>query len=462
MLAAVRTSDPLALGASHRCRCRAKNAPTSVPAVLKMMSLRAGSLPGMMICANSTAAATNRPQTPAIAIGREPHPMARPSGMKRHEFRMPSASPRRPNVSENEKGDGETVPDGLSVTTSMAKSTAPITNPCRSALPHMAIFIAANERYLDGTYDHRIRVGEDRESICPSGLGYKMERSRKQIFHHFTVDVEEYFQVLALEPYAPRSEWEKLPSRLDVGLHLLLDLLSEHEARATFFVLGWIAERAPALVREIAERGHEVASHGSDHRRVTTITRDQFRESVRSSKRLLEDVTGQPVFGYRAPNFSIVRGGEWALDILLQEKYRYDSSLFPVRRKEYGFVGGGRDPYRLELPSGTLEEIPPATLNVGRAIVPAAGGAYFRHLPYSLVSSALLSAERRGVPGTFYIHPWELDPGQPRITAPLLTRVRHYGGLARTIPRLKRLLSSFRFQPIAVSLHLMETLPSLK
>jgi len=289
-----------------------------------------------------------------------------------------------------------------------------------------------------------------------------MDVTPKPIFHHFTVDVEEYFQVSALEPFAPRAQWELLPRRLDVGLHPLLDLLSEHGALATFFVLGWVGDRAPALVREIAERGHEVASHGSDHRRVTTITPDEFRDSVRSSKHLLEDITGKAVFGYRAPSFSIVRGGEWALEILVEEKYRYDSSLFPVRRKGYGFVGGKRDPYRLQLASGTLDEIPPATVNVGRAIFPAAGGAYFRHLPYALVHSALLSAERRGVPGTFYIHPWELDPDQPRIAAPFLTRLRHYGGLARTIPRLKRLLSSFQFQPIAASLRLHDTLPSLK
>jgi len=281
----------------------------------------------------------------------------------------------------------------------------------------------------------------------------------KPVFHHFTVDVEEYFQVSALEPYAPRGRWDQFPRRLEVGLRALLDLLSEHDAGATFFVLGWIAERSPELVREIVARGHEVASHGSDHRRVTTLTQEEFRDSVRSSKRLLEDVTGKEVFGYRAPSFSIVRGGEWALEILLEEKYRYDSSLFPVQRKGYGFVGGGRDPYELQLKSGTLHEIPPATLNVGRAILPAAGGAYFRHLPYTLVHSALVSAEQRGVPGTFYIHPWELDPGQPRLTVPILTRVRHYGGLTRTIPRLRRLLSQFRFQPIAATLGLLEAAP---
>jgi polysaccharide deacetylase family protein (PEP-CTERM system associated) len=274
----------------------------------------------------------------------------------------------------------------------------------------------------------------------------------KPVLHHFTVDVEEYFQVLALEPHVARSRWEVIPRRVEIGVRLLLDLLSENNSHGTFFVLGWIAERSPELVREIAERGHEVASHGANHERVTTLTRDEFRESVRSSKRVLEDITSRSVIGYRAPNFSIVRGGEWALEILVEEGYRYDSSLFPVRRSGSGFVGGQRDPHRLQLRSGTLHEIPPATLKIGGGVFPAGGGAYLRHLPYALVHSALRSAERRGVPGTFYIHPWELDPAQPRIRAPFHTRLRHYGGLARTAPRVRRLLSTFRFQPIAVTL----------
>jgi polysaccharide deacetylase family protein (PEP-CTERM system associated) len=236
-------------------------------------------------------------------------------------------------------------------------------------------------------------------------------------------------------------------------------MLSDHDARATFFVLGWIAERAPGLVRVIADRGHEIASHGSDHRRVTDLTRDQFRESVRSSKTTLEDISGRAVVGYRAPNFSIVRGREWALQILLEEGYLYDSSLFPVRRNGSGFVGGQRDPHRLPLASGMLHEVPPATLLLGGVLLPAGGGAYLRHLPYALVHTALRSAERRGVPGTIYVHPWELDPAQPRVSTPFLTRVRHYGGLSRTAPRVKRLLSSFRFQPIAATLGFSEALP---
>jgi polysaccharide deacetylase family protein (PEP-CTERM system associated) len=288
-------------------------------------------------------------------------------------------------------------------------------------------------------------------------FGTAMKTQPPRIRHHFTVDVEEYFHVSALAPYVPRDRWEEIPQRVELGVRLLLDMLSEHDAGATFFILGWVAERAPALVREIAGRGHEIASHGTDHRPVTNLTADRFRESVRRSKIVLEDTVGRPVFGYRAPSFSIVRGSEWALEILVEEGYRYDSSLFPVRRNGSGYIKGERDPHRLKLKSGILEEIPPATLRVGRAILPAGGGAYFRHLPYALVESALASAEERGVPATFYIHPWELDSSQPRITVPFTTRLRHYGGLSRTVPRLKRLLSSFQFQPIAATLGLPYT-----
>lgn len=276
--------------------------------------------------------------------------------------------------------------------------------------------------------------------------------SRPRIQHHFTVDVEEYFQVSALQPVVPRSSWEERPSRLDIGMRLLLELLAERGARGTFFTLGWVAKHHPNVVREIAAAGHEVASHGWGHERVTTLTPDEFRTSVRESKAVLEDLSGAPVLGYRAPSFSIVRGGEWALDILAEQGYRYDSSLFPVRRPGYGFAGGQRIPHRLETASGSLDEFPPATIQLGPAVLPAGGGAYFRLFPYCLVRSALRTAERRGVPATFYIHPWELDPDQPELDVPLRTKIRHYGGLSRTVPRLRRLLSEFRFEPIAETL----------
>lgn len=277
------------------------------------------------------------------------------------------------------------------------------------------------------------------------------------IRHHFTVDVEEYFQVSALEPYVARSAWDSIDSRLLIGMRWLLDHMAERGVRGTFFTLGWIASRHPAIVRAIADGGHEVASHGWGHERVTTLTPEQFRTSVRESKNILENLAGSPVLGYRAPSFSIVRGREWALDILAEEGYRYDSSLVPVRRPGYGFAGGARHPHRLETRGGTLEELPPATVQVGPAVLPAGGGAYFRLFPYGFVRSGLRSAEQHGVPGTFYIHPWELDPDQPRLPVTLGTRIRHYGGLRRTIPRLRRLFSEFQFQPIAVTLESMAT-----
>jgi len=218
--------------------------------------------------------------------------------------------------------------------------------------------------------------------------------------------------------------------------------------RATFFVLGWVAQRQAELVRTIARGGHEVASHGWDHVRVTHQTPHQFRESIRRTKHVLEAMTGTAVLGFRAPSFSIVPGREWALDILVEEGYRYDSSLFPVRRPGYGYPGGRPDPYWMGRRAGRLAEIPPATLQWGPLRLPAGGGAYFRLLPYGVVRAALRQCERREVSGTFYVHPWEVDPRQPRVAASWLTRARHYGGLRRTLPRLERLLTEFRFAPI--------------
>jgi polysaccharide deacetylase family protein (PEP-CTERM system associated) len=266
--------------------------------------------------------------------------------------------------------------------------------------------------------------------------------------HHFSVDVEEYFHVSAFERLVRYADWDGYESRVNDSVARLLDLLARRQTRATFFVLGWVAERHPGLVRRIAATGHEIASHGWDHARVTSQSPLAFRDSIRRTKIFLEDLAGAPVVGFRAPSFSIVPGKEWALDVLLEEGYRYDSSLFPVRRNGYGYAAGRRDPHWLERPTGRLAEVPPATLRRWGAQLPAGGGAYFRLLPYSVVRTALRDCERRGVPGTFYIHPWEVDPEQPRIDVPWLTRVRHYGGLERTLPRLERLLGEFRFTAI--------------
>jgi len=272
------------------------------------------------------------------------------------------------------------------------------------------------------------------------------------VTHFFTVDVEEHFQVQALAAAVPRSRWSTEESRVEPSVFELLALLEASSSTATFFVLGWLAERRPALVRAIVDAGHELASHGWDHRLVTKQSRTEFRESIRRSKCVLESVGGQRVLGFRAPSFSIVRGGEWALDCLIEEGFLYDSSLFPVRRPGYGYAGGEGDPYWVSRPAGRLAEFPPATLRFGGVRVPAGGGAYFRLLPYGLVRSAFRLAARRQRPGTFYIHPWELDPDQPRYAVGRSTRIRHYGGLNRTRPRLRRLLREFRFGAIGPAL----------
>ena len=268
------------------------------------------------------------------------------------------------------------------------------------------------------------------------------------VAHHFTIDVEEYFQVSAFESRVARGDWGRFESRVAREVLRMLQLLEGYGVQATFFVVGWVAERQPWLVRMIASAGHEIASHGWDHARVTDQTPRQFRASVRRSKGVLEQLTGTAVLGFRAPSFSIVPGREWALDILIEEGYAYDSSLFPVRRPGYGYPDGQPDPHWLERPSGRLVEIPPATLRWCGMQLPAAGGAYFRLLPYGLVRAALRQCEQRGRPGTFYIHSWELDPAQPRLDVSWATRVRHYGGLARTAQRLERLLREFRFTPL--------------
>lgn len=272
------------------------------------------------------------------------------------------------------------------------------------------------------------------------------------IEHHFTVDVEEYFQVSAFEPWVTRDRWPAMESRVSSSVEQLLALLAQYDARGTFFVLGWVAERFPELVRSIAGAGHEIASHGWDHVRITHQLPEEFRVSVAKSRRLLEDLTGAPVRGFRAPSFSLVPGCEWALDILLEEGYTYDSSLFPIRRPGYGYPSAQRDPHWIHRPTGMIAEVPPTTLSRCGINLPAAGGAYFRIFPYRLVQAGLRQAERRGTSGTFYIHPWELDPGQPRLTVPVRTQIRHYTGLNRVVARLHRMLAEFRFRSIAQTL----------
>ena len=264
--------------------------------------------------------------------------------------------------------------------------------------------------------------------------------------HVFTVDVEEYFQVHAFEDLVQRGEWEAFPSRVDRNTASLLGLLDELEIRATFFVLGWVAERNPDVVRRIAEAGHEVASHSMWHRRISEMDPEEFREDARTSKALLEEITGEPVLGYRAPSFSLSEDTRWMLDVLAQEGYRYDSSLCPARRIGGGGVPGAqRRPHVVGTSAGPILELPLTTLSVGGFPVPAAGGAYFRHFPYALAKAGLEESEADGEPGVFYFHPWELDPDQPRIPASPITRLRHYRNVDKTPELLERLAGDFDF-----------------
>lgn len=266
--------------------------------------------------------------------------------------------------------------------------------------------------------------------------------------HIFTVDVEEYFHALALSKAAPRSRWHTLPSRVEYGTNALLELLARHDTVATFFVVGWVAEQFPGLVRRIAIGGHELASHGYWHRPVTSLEPEEFREDLIHSRVILEQVTGHRVRGFRAPSFSIVPGYEWAFDVLLEEGFTWDSSLFPIRRPEYGYPDSPRDPYLIRRPAGNLVELPMATTKVLGVRVPAAGGAYLRHLPYSLTARAFREHSARQVPAIFYVHPWEVDPGQPRLHAPAISRLRHYRGLEGMMGRIERLLGEFAFTSV--------------
>lgn len=272
--------------------------------------------------------------------------------------------------------------------------------------------------------------------------------------HIFTVDVEEYFHVAAFESVVSRKDWSSYPSRINGSVDLLLDLLARHGATATFFTLGWVADHHPRVVRRIAQAGHEIASHGYWHRRVDTLAPEEFRQDVRASKVVLEDVCGSPITGFRAPNFSIRPGCEWAFDILLEEGFLYDSSLFPIRRPGYGYRAAPVVPHLLHRASGALCELPLATTSWHGARIPAAGGAYLRHFPFGVIRRCLREHTDSGIPATFYVHPWELDPDQPRLPVGWLTRTRHYGGLTHTRPRLEQLLAEFRFTSAARCLKL--------
>jgi polysaccharide deacetylase family protein (PEP-CTERM system associated) len=270
------------------------------------------------------------------------------------------------------------------------------------------------------------------------------------VVNAFSVDVEDYFQVAALARAIPRDSWSQREYRAEANTDRVLAVLAEHQVRATFFVLGWIAEKSPALVKRIAAAGHEIASHGYSHELIYTQTRSEFRLETARSKNHLEDLTGRPVVGYRAASFSITSESLWALDVLIDLGFQYDSSVFPIRHDRYGIPDAPVEPGRVTAPSGrTLVEFPMAAAEYFGARLPVSGGGYFRILPYFLTRAGLRrinSKQRR--PFIFYMHPWEVDPGQPRVDAGFVSNFRHYTNLDRCEPRLRRLFEDFEFSSV--------------
>ena len=259
-----------------------------------------------------------------------------------------------------------------------------------------------------------------------------------------TIDVEDYFQVSAFAPYIRRDEWETRECRVERNVGRILELLAEREVKATFFTLGWVAERYPQLVKRIVQGGHELASHGYGHERVSDLDETAFTEDVTRAKGILEDLGGRPVLGYRAPSFSIGRGNLWAFDVLARAGYRYSSSIYPIAHDHYGMPESPRFAYRL---ANDLLEVPVTTLRMAGRNLPSSGGGYFRLLPYSLsrwMIGRVNRADREAA--VFYFHPWEIDAGQPRIAGiDAKTRFRHYVNIPRMEGRLQALLRDFRW-----------------
>jgi len=262
----------------------------------------------------------------------------------------------------------------------------------------------------------------------------------------FTIDVEDYYHVSAFETDIERSAWPGFESRVSDSTRRLLDLLDAHETKATFFVLGWVADHCPALVREIDRRGHEIGSHSYWHRLVYNLTPEQFRSDLRRSKVVLEDLIGKEVASFRAPSFSITRKSLWALEILVEEGIRIDSSIFPTHHDRYGIPDANPDPHVIHTASGDLLEFPPSVLKMGRVNLPVSGGGYFRLKPWPVYRRLVQRVLSAGRPFMFYIHPWEVDPEQPDIAiGSRVSRARHYLNLKHTEKKLVRLLGEWSF-----------------
>jgi len=265
----------------------------------------------------------------------------------------------------------------------------------------------------------------------------------------FTVDVEDYFHVSAFADRIDTSQWDHFESRVVSNTHRVLRLLDRYSVHGTFFVLGWVADRFPQLVRDIQCSGHEIGCHSYWHRLIYDLTPDEFRADLRRSTDIIEDITGKPCIAYRAPSFSITKRSLWALEILIEEGYQYDSSIFPIRHDRYGIPDSSRWPFCVTTNAGQLWEFPPSVHRIGRINIPISGGGYFRLYPGWLSNYWLDNVSRKHAqPCMFYIHPWELDPDQPRLECSRRSRFRHYQNLHTTEAKLHRLLRSFQFAPM--------------
>src|ERR1700683_4372 len=262
-------------------------------------------------------------------------------------------------------------------------------------------------------------------------------------------DIEDYFQVSGFSDHIDKSQWSSLPSRVQANTEKVLSFLAYSRSTATFFTLGWVARRHPQLIRKIADAGHEVACHSLEHKKIFEMTPVEFREDTRAAKQALEDAGGQAAKGYRAPSFSITRDSLWAFEVLVEQGFTYDSSIFPVKHPSYGMPKAPRAPFAIETTSGSLVEFPMMTLEYDGKRTPLGGGAYFRLLPYWFTRWALRyvnGVEKR--PACVYLHPWELDSEQPRVDAKASSRLRHYLGLRGAEKKLRRLLQDFDFQAL--------------
>jgi polysaccharide deacetylase family protein (PEP-CTERM system associated) len=307
----------------------------------------------------------------------------------------------------------------------------------------------------------RRRPVEIEENVAPTILKFRTKREQttprethvsRPLLNALTIDVEDYYHVSGFDRCVSRKQWDDFPSRVGDSTRRVLDRLAEADVRGTFFVLGWVAERHPDLVKAIHRAGHEIGCHSYAHRLIYEQTPQQFRVDLRLARLVLENIIGEKVTSYRAPSFSITKQSLWALDILIEEGFLFDSSIYPTHHDRYGIAGTPLGPQRIERPEGTLWEFPPPVWSLMKYPLPVGGGGYFRLYPYAVTRRGLKAINAAGRPFAVYLHPWEFDPEQPRLRPGRMRAFRHYVGLRRTEDRLVRLLKDFRFGTMSQAL----------